>query len=85
LDKDKKNYINNDSKRGNKIDKFTFYYLSTIVALVMSLPGVITIIFTRLYTDNLVLQLSITSFIFLMSLLVSIKIAKILSVRHEHR
>jgi hypothetical protein len=82
---DKNNYINNDSEKEKKIDKSTFYYLSTIVASVMTIPGIITLIAMRFYTDNLVLQLSVTSFVFLISLIFSIKIAKLLSIRVEKK
>ena len=85
MDKDDENSVNNGSKKGNKIDKSTFYYLSTIVALVMTIPGVITLITMRFYTDSLILQLSITSFVFLISLVFSVKIAKLLSIRVEHK
>ncbi|MDP8906164.1 MAG: hypothetical protein M3M88_01435 [Thermoproteota archaeon] len=85
MDKDHENYVNNDSKKGNKIDKSTFYYLSTIVALVMTMPGLITLITMRVYTDNLILQLSITLFVILISLIFSIKIAKLLSIRVENK
>ena len=85
MDKDHENYVDNDSKKGNKIDKSTFYYLSTIVALVMTMPGVITLVTMRFYTDNLILQLSITLFVILISLIFSIKIAKLLSIRVEHK
>ncbi len=85
LDKDHENYVNNDSKKGNKIDKSTFYYLSTIVALVMTIPGIIALITMRFFTDNLILQLSITLFVILISLIFSIKIAKLLSIRVEHK
>lgn len=85
MDKDHENYVNNDSKKGNKIDKSTFYYLSTIVALVMTMPGIIALITMRFFTDNLILQLSITLFVILISLIFSIKIAKLLSIRVEHK
>jgi hypothetical protein len=85
LDKDDGNYVNNGSKKGNKIDKSTFYYLSTIVALVMTIPGIIALITMRFFTDNLILQLSITLFVILISLIFSIKIAKLLSIRVEHK
>ena len=85
MDKDDENNVNNDSKKANKIDKSTFYYLSTIVALVMTIPGVITLVTMRFYTDSLILQLSITSLVFLISLIFSLKIAKLLSIRVEHK
>ncbi len=85
MDKDHENYVNNDSKKGNKIDKSTFYFLSTLVALVMTIPGAITLITIRFYTDSLILQLSVTSFVILISLIFSIKIAKLLSIRVEHK
>ena len=85
MDKDHENYVNNDSKKGNKTDKSTFYYLSTIVALVMTIPGIIALITMRSFTDNLILQLSITLFVILISLIFSIKIAKLLSIRVEHK
>lgn len=85
MDKDHEDYVNNDSKKGNKIDKSTFYYLSTIVALVMTMPGIIALITMRFFTDNLILQLSITLFVILISLIFSIKIAKLLSIRVEHK
>jgi hypothetical protein len=85
LSKDPENPANNDSKKGNKIDRSTFYYLSTIVALVMTIPGVIALITMRFYTDNLILQLGVASFVFLISLIFSIKIAKLLSIRVEHK
>jgi len=68
-------------KKSNKIDKSTFYYMSTIVALVMAIPGVVTLVITRFYTDNVLLQLVIASFIFLISFILSIKVAKLLSAR----
>ncbi|MBA3749598.1 MAG: hypothetical protein H0X03_01635 [Nitrosopumilus sp.] len=76
-----KNSFNNDPTKSNKIDKSTFYYTSTIVALVMTIPGVVTLVILRFYTDDLVLQLGITSFVFLISLILSIKVAKLLSAR----
>lgn len=85
MDKDHENYVNNDSKKGNKIDKPTFYYLSTIVALVMTIPGIIALITMQFFTDNLILQLSITLFVILISLIFSIKIANLLSIRVEHK
>lgn len=85
MDKDHENYVNNDSKKGNKIDKSTFYYLSTIVALAMTIPGIIALITMQFFTDNLILQLIITLFVILISLIFSIKIAKLLSRRVEHK
>lgn len=85
MDKDHEDYVNNDSKKGNKIDKSTFYYLSTIVALVMTMPGIIALITMRFFTNNLILQLGITLFVILISLIFSIKIAKLLSIRVEHK
>ena len=66
---------------GKKSDKYsvsrsTYYTASTIVAMVMAIPGIIALLLVRNYTTDVASQIVISSIVFFVGMGFSFKIAK---------
>jgi hypothetical protein len=73
-------YILNDSSGKNSdnypVSKSAYYTASTIVAMVMAIPGIIALLLVRTYTTDVASQVVISSIVFFMGMGFSFKIAK---------
>ena len=58
------------------VPRLTYYTASTIVAMVMAIPGIITLLLVRSYTTDITSQIVISSVIFFAGMGFSFKIAK---------
>jgi hypothetical protein len=58
------------------VPKLTYYTASTIVAMVMAIPGVIALLLVRSYTTDIASQIVISSIVFFVGMGFSFKIAK---------
>lgn len=58
------------------VSKSTYYTASTIVAMVMAIPGVIALLLVRSYTTDIASQIVISSIVFFVGMGFSFKIAK---------
>ncbi len=58
------------------VPRLTYYTASTIVAMVMAIPGVIALLLVRSYTTDITSQIVISSVVFFAGMGFSFKIAK---------
>ncbi|HZB98979.1 MAG TPA: hypothetical protein VE226_03130 [Nitrososphaeraceae archaeon] len=58
------------------VPKLTYYTASTIVAMVMAIPGIIALLLVRRYTTDIATQIVISSIVFFVGMGFSFKIAK---------
>lgn len=58
------------------VPRLTYYTASTIVAMVMAVPGIIALLLVRSYTTDITSQIVISSVIFFAGMGFSFKIAK---------
>jgi hypothetical protein len=58
------------------VPKLTYYTASTIVAMVMAIPGIIALLLVRNYTTDIASQIVISSIVFFVGMGFSFKIAK---------
>jgi hypothetical protein len=58
------------------VRKLTYYTASTIVAMVMAIPGIIALLLVRSYTTDITSQIVISSIVFFVGMGFSFKIAK---------
>ena len=59
-----------------RTSKSAYYTASTIVAMVMAIPGIIALLLVRSYTTDVASQVIISSIVFFMGMGFSFKIAK---------
>jgi positive regulator of sigma E activity len=73
-------YVLSDSSDKNSnnyhFSKSAYYTASTIVAMVMAIPGIIALLLVRTYTTDVASQVIISSIVFFMGMGFSFKIAK---------
>jgi hypothetical protein len=74
------NYVLSDSSGKNSdkypVSKSTYYTASTIVAMVMAIPGIIALLLVRTYTTDVTSQVVISSIVFFVAMGFSFKISK---------
>lgn len=58
------------------VPRLTYYTASTIVAMVMAVPGIIALLLVRSYTTDITSQIVISSVVFFAGMGFSFKIAK---------
>ena len=58
------------------VSKSTYYTASTIVAMVMAIPGIIALLLVRTYTNDVASQVVISSIVFFVAIGFSFKISK---------
>ena len=58
------------------VPRLTYYTASTIVAMVMAIPGIIALLLVRSYTTDITSQIVISSIVFFVGMGFSFKIAK---------
>ncbi|MDQ4023740.1 MAG: hypothetical protein M3224_08475 [Thermoproteota archaeon] len=58
------------------VPRLTYYTASTIVAMVMAVPGIIALLLVRSYTTDITSQIIISSVVFFAGMGFSFKIAK---------
>ncbi|HKG72249.1 MAG TPA: hypothetical protein VKA87_10130 [Nitrososphaeraceae archaeon] len=58
------------------VPRLTYYTASTVVAMVMAIPGVIALLLVRSYTTDITSQIVISSVVFFAGMGFSFKIAK---------
>ncbi len=58
------------------VPRLTYYTASTIVAMVMAIPGIIALLLVRSYTTDITSQIVISSVVFFAGMGFSFKIAK---------
>ncbi len=58
------------------VPRLTYYTASTIVAMVMAIPGIIALLLVRSYTTDITSQIIISSVVFFAGMGFSFKIAK---------
>jgi hypothetical protein len=58
------------------VPRLTYYTASTIVAMVMAIPGVVALLLVRSYTTDITSQIVISSVVFFAGMGFSFKIAK---------
>ena len=58
------------------VPRLTYYTASTIVAMVMAIPGIIALLLVRSYTTDITTQIVISSVVFFAGMGFSFKIAK---------
>jgi hypothetical protein len=58
------------------LSKSTYYTASTIVAMVMAIPGIIALLLVRTYTSDIATQVVISSIVFFVAMGFSFKISK---------
>jgi hypothetical protein len=58
------------------VSKSTYYTASTIVAMVMAIPGIIALLLVRSYTSDVASQVVISSIVFFVAMGFSFKISK---------
>ncbi len=58
------------------VPRLTYYTASTIVAMVMAIPGIIALLLVRSYTADITSQIVISSVVFFAGMGFSFKIAK---------
>jgi hypothetical protein len=58
------------------VSKSTYYTASTIIAMVMAIPGIIALLLVRTYTTDVAIQVVISSIVFFVGMGFSFKIAK---------
>jgi hypothetical protein len=58
------------------VSKSTYYTASTIVAMVMAIPGIIALLLVRTYTNDVASQVVISSIVFFVAMGFSFKISK---------
>ncbi len=58
------------------VSKSTYYTASTIVAMVMAMPGIIALLLVRTYTSDIATQVVISSIVFFVAMGFSFKISK---------
>ena len=58
------------------VPRLTYYSASTIVAMVMAIPGIIALLLVRSYTTDITIQIVISSVVFFVGMGFSFKIAK---------
>ena len=68
----------NSGKNSDKypVSKSTYYTASTIVAMVMAIPGIIALLLVRSYTSDVASQVVISSIVFFVAMGFSFKISK---------
>ena len=68
----------NSGKNSDKypVSKSTYYTASTIVAMVMAIPGIIALLSVRSYTSDIATQVVISSIVFFVAMGFSFKISK---------
>ena len=68
----------NSGKNSDKypVSKSTYYTASTIVAMVMAIPGIIALLLVRTYTSDIATQVVISSIVFFVAMGFSFKISK---------
>jgi hypothetical protein len=68
----------NSGKNSDKypVSKSTYYTASTIVAMVMAIPGIIALLLVRTYTNDVASQVVISSIVFFVAMGFSFKISK---------
>ena len=59
-----------------RTSKSAYYTASTIVAMVMAIPGIIALLLVRTYTTDVTSQVIVSSIVFFMGMGFSFKIAK---------
>lgn len=58
------------------VSKSTYYTASTIVAMVMAIPGIVALLLVRTYTSDVASQVIISSIVFFVAIGFSFKISK---------
>lgn len=58
------------------VSKSTYYTASTIVAMVMAIPGIVALLLVRTYTSDVASQVVISSIVFFVAMGFSFKISK---------
>lgn len=58
------------------VSKSTYYTASTIVAMVMAIPGIVALLLVRTYTSDVASQVIISSIVFFVAMGFSFKISK---------
>ncbi len=58
------------------VPRLTYYSASTIVAMVMAIPGIVTLLLIRNFTRDITIQIVVSSIVFFLGMGFSFKIAK---------
>ena len=58
------------------VPRLTYYSASTIVAMVMAIPGIIALLLVRHFTTDIAIQIVVSSIVFFFGMGFSFKIAK---------
>ncbi len=79
--------FNNESKKRSniKVNKPEFYFISTVISLIMVIPGVISFFILRYYKYDIVIQLGVSLSLFIVGLILSIKVSKVLSQKRDFK
>jgi len=79
-------FNNGSKKRSNiKVNKPEFYFISTVISLIMVIPGVISFFILRYYTYDIVIQLGVSFSLFIVGLVLAIKVSGVISRKRNFK
>ena len=70
--------MTNSQNDDKKISTLSYYKISTLLALIITIPGIANLLILRHYNIDIIYQVIASSFVFLVSIGLSFKISKYL-------